>query len=103
MAAKRRVELVGQGPKRRRTSRHGRRIPRLTEVVRRALDAPAEPVTLTAWHGGGTADPKAHEFQRARGDRRMPKPKDRLLTVDEVADRLGTTVYFPRRLIAERR
>ena len=27
----------------------------------------------------------------------------RLLTVDEVADRLGTTVRFPRRLIAERR
>jgi excisionase family DNA binding protein len=29
--------------------------------------------------------------------------KQRLLTVDEVADRLGTTVRFPRRLIAERR
>lgn len=27
----------------------------------------------------------------------------RLLTVDEVADRLGTSVRFPRRLIAERR
>ena len=29
--------------------------------------------------------------------------RQRLLTVDEVADRLGTTVRFPRRLIAERR
>ncbi len=29
--------------------------------------------------------------------------KDRLLTVDEVAERLGTSVRFPRRLIAERR
>lgn len=29
--------------------------------------------------------------------------KDRLLTVTEAADRLGTTVRFPRRLIAERR
>lgn len=28
---------------------------------------------------------------------------DQLLTVDEVAERLGTTVRFPRRLIAERR
>ena len=28
---------------------------------------------------------------------------DRLLTVEEVAERLGTTVRFPRRLIAERR
>jgi excisionase family DNA binding protein len=28
---------------------------------------------------------------------------DKLLTVKEVADRLGTTVRFPRRLIAERR
>ncbi|MER7396958.1 excisionase family DNA-binding protein [Streptomyces sp. NPDC000151] len=28
---------------------------------------------------------------------------DRLLTVQEVADRLGTTVRFPRRLIEERR
>lgn len=28
---------------------------------------------------------------------------DRLLTVDEVAARLGTTVRFPRRLIEERR
>lgn len=28
---------------------------------------------------------------------------DKLLTVDEVADRLGTSVRFPRRLIAERR
>lgn len=28
---------------------------------------------------------------------------DRLLTVSEVAERLGTTVRFPRRLIAERR
>ncbi|MFC4495474.1 excisionase family DNA-binding protein [Streptomyces ovatisporus] len=28
---------------------------------------------------------------------------ERLLTVDEVADRLGTTVRFPRRLIEERR
>ena len=27
----------------------------------------------------------------------------RLLTVDEVAERLGTSVRFPRRLIAERR
>jgi excisionase family DNA binding protein len=29
--------------------------------------------------------------------------KDRLLTVGQVADRLGTSVRFPRRLIAERR
>ena len=29
--------------------------------------------------------------------------KDRLLTVEEVAERLGTSVRFPRRLIAERR
>ncbi|MFB7374956.1 excisionase family DNA-binding protein [Streptomyces sp. NPDC056222] len=28
---------------------------------------------------------------------------DQLLTVDEVANRLGTTARFPRRLIAERR
>ncbi|MEU5486952.1 helix-turn-helix domain-containing protein [Streptomyces sp. NPDC020196] len=28
---------------------------------------------------------------------------DRLLTVEQVADRLGTTVRFPRRLIEERR
>ncbi|MEU9015859.1 excisionase family DNA-binding protein [Streptomyces sp. NPDC048479] len=28
---------------------------------------------------------------------------DRLLTVDQVADLLGTTVRFPRRLIEERR
>ncbi|MFI0737896.1 excisionase family DNA-binding protein [Streptomyces sp. NPDC021100] len=28
---------------------------------------------------------------------------DRLLTVEEVADRLGTSVRFPRRLIEERR
>ncbi|MGF6944015.1 excisionase family DNA binding protein [Streptomyces auratus] len=28
---------------------------------------------------------------------------DRLLTVQEVAERLGTTVRFPRRLIEERR
>jgi excisionase family DNA binding protein len=28
---------------------------------------------------------------------------DKLLTVEEVAERLGTTVRFPRRLIAERR
>jgi excisionase family DNA binding protein len=29
--------------------------------------------------------------------------QQRLLTVDEVAERLGTSVRFPRRLIAERR
>jgi excisionase family DNA binding protein len=29
--------------------------------------------------------------------------KDRLLTVEQVAERLGTTVRFPRRLIEERR
>ena len=29
--------------------------------------------------------------------------RQRLLTVDEVAERLGTSVRFPRRLIAERR
>jgi excisionase family DNA binding protein len=29
--------------------------------------------------------------------------KQRLLTVDEAAERLGTSVWFPRRLIAERR
>ncbi|MGW2281150.1 excisionase family DNA-binding protein [Streptomyces sp. NPDC001770] len=28
---------------------------------------------------------------------------ERLLTVEQVADRLGTTVRFPRRLVAERR
>lgn len=28
---------------------------------------------------------------------------DRLLTVDQVAERLGTTPRFPRRLVAERR
>jgi len=33
----------------------------------------------------------------------VSKSKDRLLSVDEVAERLGTTVHFPRRLIAERR
>ena len=33
----------------------------------------------------------------------MSKSKDRLLSVNEVAERLGTTVYFPRRLVAERR
>ena len=29
--------------------------------------------------------------------------KERLLTVDQAAERLGTSVRFPRRLIAERR
>lgn len=29
--------------------------------------------------------------------------KERLLTVEQVAERLGTTVRFPRRLIEERR
>ncbi|MFJ8974915.1 MULTISPECIES: excisionase family DNA-binding protein [Streptomyces] len=29
--------------------------------------------------------------------------KNRLLTVEQVAERLGTTVRFPRRLVAERR
>jgi excisionase family DNA binding protein len=29
--------------------------------------------------------------------------KDRLLTVGQAADRLGTSIRFPRRLIAERR
>ena len=33
----------------------------------------------------------------------MSKSKDRLLSVDQAAERLGTTVYFPRRLIRERR
>jgi excisionase family DNA binding protein len=33
----------------------------------------------------------------------MGKTTDRLLTVDEVAERLGTSARFPRRLIAERR
>ena len=32
-----------------------------------------------------------------------PAAVERYLTVDEVADRLGTTVRFPRRLIEERR
>ena len=32
-----------------------------------------------------------------------PSPHDRLLTVDEAAERFGTSVRFPRRLIAERR
>lgn len=33
----------------------------------------------------------------------VSKSKDRLLTVNEVAERLGTSVHFPRRLIRERR
>ncbi|SEF14769.1 helix-turn-helix domain-containing protein [Jiangella alba] len=33
----------------------------------------------------------------------MSVQADRLLTVDEAAEVLGTTVRFPRRLIAERR
>ena len=33
----------------------------------------------------------------------MTKPAERYLTVAEVAERLGTTERFPRRLIAERR
>jgi excisionase family DNA binding protein len=33
----------------------------------------------------------------------MNKTTNRLLTVEEVAERLGTTKRFPRRLIAERR
>jgi excisionase family DNA binding protein len=33
----------------------------------------------------------------------MSKTKGKLLTVDQVAERLGTSVRFPRRLIAERR
>jgi len=33
----------------------------------------------------------------------MSVQADRLLTVDEAADLLGTSVRFPRRLIAERR
>lgn len=33
----------------------------------------------------------------------MSKTRGRLLTVDEAADRLGTSARFPRRLIAERR
>ena len=31
------------------------------------------------------------------------RPADRYLSVNEVAERLGTTVRFPRRLIEERR
>jgi excisionase family DNA binding protein len=33
----------------------------------------------------------------------MSKTKGKLLTVDQAAERLGTSVRFPRRLIAERR
>jgi excisionase family DNA binding protein len=33
----------------------------------------------------------------------MARSKDKLLTVEEAADRWGTSVYFPRRLIRERR
>ena len=33
----------------------------------------------------------------------MSKSTGKLLTVDQVAERLGTSVRFPRRLIAERR
>lgn len=33
----------------------------------------------------------------------MSKSRGRLLTVDQAAERLGTSVRFPRRLIAERR
>jgi excisionase family DNA binding protein len=33
----------------------------------------------------------------------MPKATGKLLTVDQAAERLGTSVRFPRRLIAERR
>ena len=33
----------------------------------------------------------------------MSKTRGRLLTVDEAAERLGTSARFPRRLIAERR
>jgi excisionase family DNA binding protein len=33
----------------------------------------------------------------------MSKSKDRMLTVTEVAERLGTSVHYPRRLIRERR
>lgn len=33
----------------------------------------------------------------------MSKTRGRLLTVDEAAERLGTSTRFPRRLIAERR
>ncbi len=33
----------------------------------------------------------------------MSKAMGRLLTVDEAAERFGTAVHFPRRLIAERR
>ncbi len=33
----------------------------------------------------------------------MSKPADRLLTVGQAAELLGTSVCFPRRLIAERR
>jgi excisionase family DNA binding protein len=33
----------------------------------------------------------------------MSKVTGKLLTVDQAADRLGTSVRFPRRLIAERR
>jgi excisionase family DNA binding protein len=33
----------------------------------------------------------------------MSKPVDRLLTVAQAADLLGTSEYFPRRLISERR
>ena len=33
----------------------------------------------------------------------MTKTTDKLLTVDQAAERLGTSVRFPRRLIAERR
>jgi excisionase family DNA binding protein len=39
-------------------------------------------------------------MNRAKEPESIP---DRLLTVEEVAERLGTTVRFPRRLIAERR
>ena len=33
----------------------------------------------------------------------MSKSRDRLLTVGQAADRWGTSVHFPRRLIRERR
>ncbi len=33
----------------------------------------------------------------------MRKPTRKLLTVDQAAERLGTSVRFPRRLIVERR
>lgn len=46
---------------------------------------------------------EAHTMTTAKGSRPGSTPVDRMMTVDEAAERLGTSPRFIRRLVAERR